>query len=163
MKYFSGFFGGAVVLLLVGCATTPLALGPVGPGPASQSPNNNDGNGQLEVFSAVVGFVSGNPAWYLHTDYSIYTPQGKPLQRVNNTVDSFSDAPRVVSLPPGLYVVVAQAKGQAQVKVPVLIKAGQTTTVNLDNAWPPTADVPKEKLVVLPSGYPVGWRADASE
>jgi hypothetical protein len=39
----------------------------------------------------------------------------------------------------------------------VVIKAGRTTRVHLDDKWQPPADTPKDELVTMPDGKPVGW------
>jgi len=57
----------------------------------------------------------------------------------------------------------AQAKDYSWVKVPVTIDRGRTTEVHLDGNWNLPADVPKTKLVNVPNGNPVGWRAECTQ
>jgi hypothetical protein len=150
--------GVAAALALAGCATPPVTLEAVGPNPMGYQ--GSSGYGQLEVFSALSGHVEGNnPTWYRHTDYDICNRRGWQLEHIENSVGHYAQAPRIVSLPPGEYIVKARAKGTLQVRVPVVIKPGATTSVHLDGAWQPSAET--SPLVDAPSGYPVGWRADA--
>ncbi|MGA3266332.1 MAG: hypothetical protein ABSE16_05870 [Verrucomicrobiota bacterium] len=54
----------------------------------------------------------------------------------------------------------SKGKDYLWVDVPVVIEAGRTTRVHLDDAWQLPPDAPTTKLVSLPGGHPVGWRAD---
>jgi hypothetical protein len=149
----------ALTSLVAGCSTTPVAVAPVGPNPVGIT--TGPGQGQLEVFSAVRGRVEGdNPTWYQHTGYYIYNRQGKRLKHVANTVGYYAQAPRVITLPAGQYLVKAQAKDYLWVEVPVIIDPGRTTRVHLDDAWQTPPGTPKTELVSLPAGHPVGWRAN---
>jgi hypothetical protein len=150
--------GVAVISLLSGCSTTPVALAPVGPNPASFTAAT--GNGRLEVFSALTPRMEGtNPTWYQHTDYYVCHPQGQRLQHIANYTGYYALAPRVITLPPGQYLVEARAKNILQVKVPVVIKSGEITRVHLDGNWQPGSGMPKAELVYAPTGYPAGWSA----
>lgn len=129
----------ALSSLLVGCTTTPVALAPVKPN--SPAPFAMTGDGQLEVFSALVGHSEGNnPAWYQHSDYSIYDQQGRRLEHVDNTIGYYSQAPRLISLPAGKYIVKAPANGALCAEVPVVIAPGQLTKVHLDRGLKLPAD-----------------------
>jgi hypothetical protein len=148
-----------MVSLLVGCSTTPVAVAPVGPNPAGiQSTASNKGG--LEVFSQMRGHSEGdNPMWFQHTDYAIYSPDGKLLKRVNNKVGYYAQAPRLVVLPAGQYIVKAQSKDYLRVQVPVTIQPGRTTRVHLDDNWNLPAGAAKDELVSMPDGHAVGWRS----
>ncbi len=148
----------ALTSALLGCAT-PVTVGLVGPNPAAvENPNRH---GQLKVFSALTPRFEGtNPTWYQHTDYTVCNPQGGTIKRVNNTVGYYSSEPRIINLPPGNYLVKAEAKDYLSVTVPVVIDSGRITKVHLDGAWRP-ADNRKTALVTLPGGNPVGWSAYA--
>jgi len=159
-----GYFllGASLVALLVGCATTPVALAPVGPNPADAG--GKAAKGGLQVFSRLVGRSEGNnPAWYQHTDYYIYDLHGKRVRHVDNTIGYYAKTPRRVTLPVGKYLVKAQANDYFWVSVPVTIERGQTTRVHLDDNWTPPADTPKTDLVSLPNGNPVGWQAESTK
>ena len=150
----------ALALLAAGCAATPVAVAPIGPNPAVLQ--STASNGQLEVFSALSGRREGdNPTWYQHTGYYIYSRHGRPLEHVNNTVGYYSQAPSIVALPPGKYIVEARAKDALCMKVPVVIKAGEITRVHLDGDWQPSSGASGKELVRAPGGYPIGWRASA--
>jgi hypothetical protein len=152
--------GVALTIGLAGCST-PTTLAPVGPKPNNFSAASGDG--QLQIFSAVVARTEGdNPTWYRHSNYYLYDDQGRELEYVRNSRGYYSKIPRVLTLPAGNYLVRVRAKGSLEADVPVLIKPGQTTEVHLDGRWQPPAGVPDSKLVRTPSGYFVGWRADSS-
>jgi len=121
--------------------------------------------GELEVFSALQKCRDGNefdvnPAWYQHTDYTVYNLKRERIKHVFNTVGHYAEAPCLITLPSGEYLVQAQAQGYLRVTVPVVIEPGQTTRVHLDATWKPSTQSPKMQLVSTPSGYPVGWRPD---
>jgi hypothetical protein len=151
----------ALICLLAGCSSTPVALAPVGPSPIYSLPTA--GKGQLEVFSALSGRVEGdNPTWYQHSDYYVCNTRGRRLEHVDNAIGEYSEAPRIVTLPPGKYIVKARAKGILLAEVPVIIEPGQITKVHLDGNWQPQATARKTELVKAPAGYPVGWRAGSA-
>ncbi|HTV62427.1 MAG TPA: hypothetical protein VMH30_07655 [Verrucomicrobiae bacterium] len=158
MKMISVFIiGGALSLLLAGCAT-PVALAPVGPNPDGFQTGSADG--QLEVFSALQTRTAGlDPSWYQHADYYLCNPEGQRLRTVYNATGYYSQSPRVVSLPAGKYLVKTRANGILWVEVPVVIDAGHVTRVHLDGKWQPPANTPQNELVNGP-GYPVGWRPE---
>jgi hypothetical protein len=85
------------------------------------------------------------------------------LKRVDNTTGHYMQAPRRVTLPAGHYLVRARANDYLEVEVPVTIEGGRVTRVHLDDKWRPPANTPKNRLVSLPDGIPVGWRADAAK
>jgi hypothetical protein len=115
----------------------------------------------LEVFSALSGRREGsNPTWYQHSDYYICNSQGKRLEHVDNANGYYAQSPRVISLPPGKYLVKARAKDTLRIDVPVVIKPGEITRVHLDGDWQPLSATPGTKLVEAPAGYPVGWCVD---
>jgi hypothetical protein len=150
----------ALALLLLGCSSTPVVLAPVGPNP--YGPTSINANGQLEVFSALEECRDGNefdvnPAWYQHTDYNVYDLSGKRIKHVFNTVGHYDEAPCVITLPPGKYLVKAQGQGYLQVVVPVVIESGPTTRVHLDAQWKPSTEISQAALVSAPNGFPVDW------
>ena len=159
MKNIHLLMGAGLAALLAGCATTPVALAPVGPNPAGSRSRVPEGG--LQVFSSLVGRSEGNnPAWYQHSDYSIYDLNGKLVRHVDNTIGYYEKAPRRVTLPAGRYFLKAQANDYLWVDVPVTIERGQTTRVHLDDNWKLPANASKTELVSLPNGNPAGWRAD---
>ncbi len=101
--------------------------------------------------------------WYQHSSYAIYTQDGRLIERELNTVGHYAQTPRMVTLAAGRYVVRAQAKGDFEVEVPVIIQPGRTTVVHLDGKWQPPAFVSKSDVISLPNGTPVGWSADSTK
>lgn len=153
--------GMVLTALLMGCASKPMALNPVGPDPLG--PEQFSDNGRLEVYSAISGHTEGNnPTWYQHTGYYIYNQSGERLRYIDNKRGHYERAPMVVKLPPGKYVVKAKAKDYFWVNIPVEIKAGKLTEVHLDNSWQPESDTAANEIVTAPAGYPVGWSVAAS-
>ncbi len=151
--------GAGLILLLVGCSSTPVVLAPVGPKPVGGESASPRGN--LQVFSDLVGRTEGdNPTWYQHTAYYIYDPYGKMVKHVDNTVGRYEQAPKLVPLPAGRYLVKAKANNFLWVAVPVTIERGRTTRVHLADHWKPPFDASKKELVSMPDGNPIGWRVD---
>ena len=161
-----------LVLVTAGCSLlvcsctllqTPIAMAPVGPGPSNQTAQAT--TGYLKVYSNVQGFpYDADNFYYVHSDYNIYDSNGRHVKNVQNTELYQSLTPREVALPPGHYEVVAWGDGfQKMVKVPVEIKTGCLTIVNLEidnhelfqNAKP-------DDLVHASDGRIVGWAATAS-
>jgi hypothetical protein len=159
--------GTGVVSLLVGCSSTPVALAPVGPNPVGVQ--RTASKGELQVFSNLdeqsddQNQGSEDPVWHQHTDYRIYDLHGKLVKRVDNTIGHYEQAPRLVALPAGKYLVKAQAKDYLRVEVPVTIEPGRVTRVHLDDNWKLPADTSKRELVSMPNGNPVGWRAESTK
>jgi hypothetical protein len=164
MKSVSIILGAGLVSLLTGCSSTPVVLAPVGPNPVGGE--RAASTGELQVFSSLTeqsddqNQGSEDPVWRQHTDYRIYSLQGKLVKRVDNTIGHFEEAPRRVALPAGQYLVKAQAMDYLWVEVPVTIERGRTTRVHLDDNWKLSADTPKNELVSMPNGKPAGWRAE---
>ena len=157
--------GAALTGLLTGCAIPRVSLAPVGPNPDGTATAASIG--ELQVFSRLAAQSddqnqgSTDSIWYQHTDYSIYDLQGKLVKRVGNTIGHYEEAPRLVTLPAGQYLVKAQAADFFWVQVPVTIKPGETTHVHLDDQWPQPSYASNREIVRMPNGKPVGWRAGA--
>lgn len=148
-----------MVASLAGGATAPVAFAPVGPNPFQGK--SAAANGQLVVFSCLVGRIEGDsPSWFRHSDYEICDRNGHLWRRGDNSVRYYDQAPRKVSLPAGWYLVKAEAEDYSLVEAPVHIESGRTTRVHLDDNWRPPPSVPKSEIVSAPDGIPVGWRAE---
>lgn len=165
MKMTSVLLGAALVSWLTGCATPQVVMPTVGPNPAGQA--NSSTTGQLEVFSALQLHRDGpefqlSPGWYQHTDYNVYTMDGRRVRHVSNSVGHYEQVPAVISLPVGKYFVMARAQDYLSVKTPVVIEPGLTTRVHLDDKWQPPQNVNPSEVVRVPGGHPIGWRAAAS-
>src|SRR5208337_4182405 len=159
MKSVIFLLGTGMILLLVGCSSTPVILAPVGPNPAGVE--SMASQGKLQVFSGWVGRTEGdNPTWYQHTSYFMYDLHGKMVRHVDNTIGRYEQAPCRVALPAGRYLVKAKADDYLWVAVPVTIEGGRTTRVHLADNWKTALDASKSALVNMPNGNPIGWRAD---
>jgi len=145
---------------LLTCSCTlmqqPVAVAPVGPAPGSQ-PALAD-TGFLKVFTAVNCGSADNMVYIKHTDYGIYDTAGSRVKSVYNA-DSFQGQdPVEVALPAGQYTVQGWSDAYRLVKVPVAIKTGCLTTVNLekdDHGFFRGGNA--SDLVQTPDGRIVGW------
>jgi Neuraminidase (sialidase) len=90
--------------------------------------------GALEVYSATDEFNDGDTLYYAHSAYMIYTLEGKVFKNVENHISRSDEIPEVVALPAGSYMIEARSERDGYVRVPVVIKAGQLTIVDLDLA-----------------------------
>ena len=138
-----------------------MVLDPIGP-PGLQSPGAGS-NGTLVVFSAFDAHADFNdlPCLRHYADYKVTCQDGKLMQTVHNDSGTLSERPRRVQLPVGAYCVVAQANGYGVVTVPVIIRAGQVTTVHLEGSpsWQNRSQLGQSNPVRLPDGEIAGWRA----
>ena len=121
--------------LVAGCATNPAetVLAPVGPD-AIQYATEGTGAGSLMVYSAYdvnPGFNSRDNYRQIYTDYTLLTGGGRTVEQVHNNSGTLLQKPVRVRLPAGQYRVAARANGTGEVTVPVIIAAGQLTTVRL--------------------------------
>jgi hypothetical protein len=151
-----------IAILVTGCASAPpLILDRVGPAPQASNATSNDA-GCLVVYSAWSPLMNlVDPDTPLHSDYTILSSDGTVYRKVRNSVSKVLSDPAPVSLPAGTYLVEADAAGHGSVRVPVLIKARETTTVSLDGDPSPGFDrVSKRSVVSLDDGSVVGWRAN---
>jgi hypothetical protein len=88
--------------------------------------------GSLEVYSATAEFKDGAARYFPHSSYAIYTTDGKVFKNVENHISPTDENPEIVALPVGSYVIAAQAERHGYVRVPVVIKEGQRTILDLD-------------------------------
>jgi len=86
----------------------------------------------LEVYSATDEFKDGDARYFPHSSYAVYTTDGKLLKNVENHNSRTDEIPEIVALPVGSYTVLAQAEKHDYVRVPVVIKEGQRTILDLD-------------------------------
>jgi len=148
---------------MAGCASGKggLVLETVGPARAPTA-TPDDSRGALVVYSAYeVNADFNSPDRYRpeYSDYKIFTPDGKLLQRVHNNSGTILQDPATVPLPEGKYRVVALANGYGFVTVPVKIKAGQNTIVHLEGGGSRNPSVPPTDAVQLPDGQIVGSKS----
>jgi hypothetical protein len=155
----------ATAILHSGCASerNPVVLDAVGPAqPAKPDPATAD-QGTLVVYSAVdptPHFGARDPFRPVYSNYEIYSPDGRLLEKIHNNDDTMLQRPVGVGLPAGKYTVQARANGNGLVSVPVIIQAGQNTVLHLEGGANfgnrPASDT---NVVRLPDGQIVGWRA----
>jgi hypothetical protein len=161
LKTYAGLL--VTAAFVVGCASRErgLVLDPVGPPPLASNPIGTTGT--LMVFSAYEQNADFDTTTYRreYTDYAILSANGRPLQTVKNDIGDLSEIPRQVPLPPGSYKVIARANGYGEVTVPVVIRAGQVTTIHLEGSpsWPHPGRLAGSNPVRLPDGEIAGWRA----
>jgi hypothetical protein len=108
----------------------PLFFGLIRPG-GSDYPVGSS-RGYLTVYLRADEFNSGD-AWYFPQNlFAIYTIDGKPFKSVTSQLSADEEIPEVVALPVGSYMVVARSEKGGYIRLPVAIKAGQRTVLNLD-------------------------------
>jgi len=155
-----------VPLLLSSCAIGHRTVsGTVGP--KLSAVHSYGGRGYLMVYSETdeIHVGDGIP-YYIHTSYNIETPDGQPVKWIPNHAGDMDEAPQFVSLPSGNYQVVAKSTDYGQVRVPVLIQAGQTTKIHMEGkgSWrPQKPSVGSNGLACLPDGEPIGWLASVGK
>jgi hypothetical protein len=150
-----------VALLVAGCATsTPriTVVSPVGPSTEYGGPQN--GQGKVVVYSAYEVSWVGDPDFVHHTRYAICDADGKLVKRVVNFYSDFDPTPVATVLPSGRYIIKARAAKYGLLSIPVVVAANLTTTIFLDGVpHNETRGVDPQKVVTLPKGEIVGWRA----
>ncbi|HVM60961.1 MAG TPA: hypothetical protein VMV72_08845 [Verrucomicrobiae bacterium] len=152
------WLAGATLAMSCALTTKPVVLGTVGPDPSA--PASATATGFLKVYSAVKCYPYDRQFYYGHTDYGVYDTKGTRVRSVRNAASYHDLAPALVSLPAGRYDVVAWADGYELVKVPVVIRTGQLTEVNLEADRKPDVTATTEDSVVrMDDGRIVGWSA----
>ncbi len=156
-----------VALLSLGLASAALAketvLPPVGPEP----PGIFHGPlvGFLKVYTATNEVSDGDMKFYPHTGYKVCAPNGKVVAFVANGDGHREGAPDNVELPPGKYVVHAESDRDGRVAVPVVIRGGNTTVVDLESehVGGERISVAANRAVTSPAGMTVGWKAGSAD
>ena len=87
--------------------------------------------GSLMVYSVMDRFDDDDVVYYEYSSYAIYTINGKLFRHVENRVSSSVQIPEAVTLPAGSYVIEARSATDVYVRVPVVIKAGRQTILDL--------------------------------
>ena len=149
-----------VSIFAMSCALTtkPVVLGTVGPDPSARAASTL--TGFLRVYSAVKCYPYDRQYYFGRTDYGVYDTKGNRVRSIQNAARFHDLAPALVTLPAGAYNVVAWADGYELVRVPVVIKAGQLTEVNLEaNRKPSIAATTEGDVVRMDDGRIVGWSA----
>lgn len=89
--------------------------------------------GSLTVYSATDAFDDGGVPYNAHSSYVILTTAGKFFKNVENHLSRSDEIPEVVALPVGSYVIEARSGTKGYIRVPVFIKAGRRTILDLDS------------------------------
>jgi hypothetical protein len=153
-------FSAAALVFASSLLFTPVHAGPVLPpvGPTPPGAYEQEENGFLRVFSRTEQTEWGdNTYYYIHTAYWIYNADGRRIRTVANHDTSIDEDPQKVALAPGTYTVQAWSDNDGLVTVPVIIKRGQFTTVNLEQGRH-AGYVDGARAVKTPSGQIVGWK-----
>ena len=108
----------------------PLFSGLIRPGDLDYPAGSSQG--YLTVYLTADEFNDDN-AWYFpHSAFAVYTIDGKLFKNVKSHF-TYDEIPEVlVALPVGFYMVVAQSEKDGYIRLPVVIKAGQRTILDLD-------------------------------
>lgn len=109
------------------------------------NPSRNDGmpanrstyradlvNGYLLVYSATDESSDGDIQFYAHTSYVIYTADGRFFRNIENHLSRTDELPKRVALPPGSYSIEARSTRDGYVRVPVTVRSGRSTILDLD-------------------------------
>jgi hypothetical protein len=151
-------------LLALGLAGHALAsetvLAPVGPEPAGAP--HGPLLGYLRVYTPTEAVEDGENFYvYPHTAYRVTTPNGAAVAQVDNHRGLRDEEPADVALPPGRYVVHAPSDRDGFVAVPVIVKAGRATVVDLEaHRIGGKPAIAATGAAVSPHGQTVGWRAE---
>jgi len=148
-------------MLLVGCATkSGIVLDCVGPQPIASTTSSSTA-GTLVVYSAYqanADFDTRDAFRPEYSNYSIFTSDGKLLQKVVNNSGTILQDPAPVKLPVGHYRVSARANGYGYVTIPVEIAGNRNTIVHLETDSPNADAFNKSNAVQLPGGEIVGYK-----
>ena len=101
--------------------------------PCTLSYSNGPTDGYLLVYSSTDEFSDGGLALYAHSSYVIYTIDGKFLRNVENHISRTDELPELVKLAAGSYTLEARSANDGYVRVPVVIKPGRRTILDLDS------------------------------
>jgi len=108
----------------------PLFRGPTKPGDSDYPTGSS--RGYLAAYLTANEFNDGN-AWYFpHSFFAIYTIDGKLFKNITSQHSADEEIPEVAALPVGSYMVIAPSDNGGYIRLPVVIKAGQRTIVDLD-------------------------------
>jgi hypothetical protein len=87
--------------------------------------------GSLMVYSVMDRFDDDDVVYYEYSSYAIYAINGKLFRHVENRVSSSDQIPEAVTLRAGSYVIEARSATDVYVRVPVVIKPGRQTILDL--------------------------------
>jgi hypothetical protein len=108
-----------------------LSPGPVRPG--SMNYRAESQRGYLTVYSDTDAFNDGGVIYNVHSSYLVFSSDGKLFKQVENHYSLSDEVPQVVVLPAGSYLIIARTEDRGYRRLPVVVKGGQRTTLNLDS------------------------------
>jgi hypothetical protein len=115
--------------------TVALALCLAKPGTAKMKGANHpapSAQGYLAVYLSSIA-SSEDSAWYFpRSFYSIFTPDGKLFRTVTSQPSADDYVPDLLALPMGSYLIVGRLENNKQIRLPIVIRPGRRTTVDLD-------------------------------
>ena len=163
-RIFTGITALGCVISLAACSTAaPLTtLDTVGPKPADVHPAGPM-LGYLKVYNSTREYSNGDVLYSPHRRYFLYNLDGRRLRTVDNRASRKDEEPQSVALPVGKYYVLAESENEGLVRVPVVIKGGSTTLVNLESGTPKGSGLDEadaSRVSKSAGGQAVGWRAD---
>jgi hypothetical protein len=127
----TGLLMGALAIVLGGCANDAqvTVLKPVGPAPVVQKSHSL---GFLVAYTPVrLPPIQSDTLFYPHTSYGLYDGRGVFLRQVRNHLGAWDETPETVALPTGRYSIHVQTGAGDDLIVPVIIRGGRTTVVEL--------------------------------
>jgi hypothetical protein len=132
---------------------------PIGPVPALG--HSGPPLGYLMVYSATEEKQNGEGTLaYPHSAYNIYSIDGQHIKSVDNHLSINDEQPEKVVLSPGTYKVKAWSENDGLMNMTVIIKGGQTTTIDLDrNNSGKGQYLSSSEAVKTPSGATIGYKA----
>ena len=119
------FVAAALVGTTRGSDTEKMAMAKGSPKPAQLS------QGSHVVYSVMDRFDDDDVTYYEYSSYAIYTINGELFRYVENRVSSSDLIPEAVTLPAGSYVIEARSVTDIYVRVPIVIRAGRQTILDL--------------------------------
>ena len=162
-RLFAGIAALTCMIGLSACATAAslTTMEPVGPKPADVRPAGPM-LGYLKVYNSTREYQNGDVLYNPHRRYFLYNLKGERIKAVDNRSSRKDEEPQSVALPVGKYYVIAETDGNILVRVPVVIKGGSVTFVNLQHGVPAGSGLDSadsSRTGTGPEGEVVGWRA----
>ena len=181
MKYSNAIAMSSIMVWVVGCASAHKVVVQDTVGPCHRVAASGASEGSLLVYSAreraPLSIQTETFFWNAdfgkneflyetaHSDYRIFDRDGTVVEQVRNGQDRSGKMPAQVRLAPGRYTLEAEAERGGgttmTVMIPLVVEAGQITTVHLE----PTPETSGEttdpsRVVMLADGRIIGCRAE---
>ncbi|EEF61575.1 hypothetical protein [Pedosphaera parvula] len=114
--------------------------------------------GYLRVYSTTQTRILGWATYYYpHTGYTIMDPNGTFVKYVPNHVGTMDNAPSIVPIPAGHYLLRAESDWYGRATFPIEVKQGKKLVIHLerDGNQPKNNDDPR--IIRLQDGRMIGW------